>query len=89
VALVQGREVMRVHLRRPARVEATFLLTRVEVEVEQGTRWRVEPSDGGDRAAPALPSGRSRPWCCARIASASAAMCLSASPADFLSCLRV
>ena len=38
VALVQGREVMRVHLRRPARVEATFLLTRVEVEVEQGTR---------------------------------------------------
>jgi hypothetical protein len=38
VALVQGREVMRVHLRRPARVEATFLLTMVEVEVDQGTK---------------------------------------------------
>ncbi len=36
VALVQRREVMRVHLRRPAKVEAIFLLTRVEVE--QGTR---------------------------------------------------
>jgi hypothetical protein len=30
---VEVREIMRMHLR-PARVETTFLLTRVEVEVE-------------------------------------------------------
>ncbi len=37
-ALVEAREVMRMHLRRPARVEATFLLTTVEVEVEEEVR---------------------------------------------------